>query len=171
MIIRVRSQDLPSFHIEILRHQPCAETLVLEQRKAHSPALQAFLELAQLLPEQMIAQVLVKVVQRGDVRVAKERREARGLDHVHQDEVLAANQLEVPHKIFRQQRIVQRGQKHQQRTTAQAQADERGQLVIIRRDRLRLQGVERIAAGAEMSLAVFGANERFDLIGKSKQSK
>ena len=46
------------------------------------------------------------------------------LQHVHQHQMLAADQIHVADKTFRQRRIIQRGQENQQGAAAQPQADE-----------------------------------------------
>jgi hypothetical protein len=56
-------------------------------------------------------------------------------------------------------------------SAAQAQADEGRDLVIVRRHDLRLERVERIAAGAEMGVAALGAHERLDLVGEGEQAE
>ena len=88
---------------------------LFEQRKLHAAPLQNFFQLAQILPRQMPAQTLIQIVQRVARPAGKQRADARRLQHVHQHQMLAAEQFHVAHKAFRQLRIVQRRQKNQQR--------------------------------------------------------
>ena len=85
--------------------------------------------------------------------------------------MLPADQIHVADEAFRQRRVIQRGQEHQQRAPAQPQPDERAEFIEIRRHDLRLQGVKRVAAGAVMGLAVFGAHEFFHLVGERQQAE
>src|SRR4030095_4979501 len=47
------SQELPPFDAQILRHQLGAQVFVIEHRKADTPALEGFVQFAQVVPEQM----------------------------------------------------------------------------------------------------------------------
>jgi hypothetical protein len=50
-----RSQGLALLHIEILRHQLSAQSLVVQQRELHPAPLEILLQLAQPLPAQVSA--------------------------------------------------------------------------------------------------------------------
>ena len=121
--------------------------------------MQHLAQLAQPLPLQVAAKVLIKPVHRRDVRVREHRHRTGRLQHVDQHEMLVADEVKVAHKAVRQQRIIKRGKKNQQRTPPQPQPDERAKLLKVRRHDARLQRVERIAARAVMRLAVLGAHE------------
>ena len=60
----LRFSDFPSYRLpllepQVLRNQFGAEAFVLQQGEADTAALQDLLQLAQVLPEQMAAQVLI----------------------------------------------------------------------------------------------------------------
>src|SRR6266850_1347204 len=135
------SEQLPLLHTQILRDQFRAEALVLEQRKLHTTPLQYFTEFAQVMPKQMAAQMLINPVERRDIRVSKHRSNAGRGQHVDHDQVLAPDQLHVPHKAFRNHGIVQRGEKEQESATAKPKSDKSADLVEVRRDDF---GLERV---------------------------
>src|SRR6266568_4523970 len=165
------SYQLPLLHVEIFRHELGAQVFVLEQRKAHPATLQNFFQLTQLVPENVPPQLLVNLVERRDVRVRKKRAHAGRLKHVHQDQVLPANQVQIPHKALGQHRVVERSQEHQQRAPAQAQPNETAKFIEVRRDDLRLQRVNRVAAGGVVRLAAFGADELLHLVAERQQAE
>jgi hypothetical protein len=129
------------------------------------------LKLAQFLPLQMAAEPAVQIIQAGNVRVREKRLHARHRQHVHQHQMVPPDQIHVADEAFRQRRVIQRGQEHQQRAPAQPQPDEHAQFIKVRRGDFRLQGVKRIAARAVMGLAVFGAHELFHLVRKRQQAE
>src|SRR5436190_9551154 len=100
----------------------------------------------------MAAEVLVEFIQQNDVRIGKNRRQTGRLQHIHKDQVLSVKQFNVAHKTFSHERIVKRGEEHQQCASAQTQTKERAKLIKIGRDDTGLERVERVAAGAVMDL-------------------
>src|SRR5690349_15716985 len=91
-------QELSPFHIQVLGNELRAQAFVPQHGKPHSPALQGFLQLPHLVPAQVAAKLLIKLVGRGDVRVGKKRRQARRLQHIYQNQVLPADELDVADK-------------------------------------------------------------------------
>src|SRR5439155_3557080 len=161
---------LPPLHAQILGDQLGAEALVLQQGKAHAEPLEDLLEFPQFVPEQVAAEMLVEFVHRDNIRVGEQRRDARRLQHIDQDQVLPANQFNVAHEAFGQEGIIQRSKEYQKRAAAQAQAQESAELVEIGRDDARLERIERVPAGAVMGLAVFGADEVLDLVAEREEA-
>ena len=66
-------------------------------------------------------------------------------------------------------RIVERGEKDEQRAFAQPQPDEGAQFLEIRRHALRMQRVEPVAAGVVMRLAVLRADEAEHAVAESDE--
>ena len=83
--------------------------------------------------------------------------------------MLPAEQIRAPHEAFRQERVIQGREENQQGPAPQAQADERGHLFKIGRDDLRLQPVNRIAAGAVMFPPILGPDEVLHLVTERHQ--
>src|ERR1700682_2961519 len=83
--------------------------------------------------------------------------------------MLPRDQRDVLNKAFSQYRVIQLGKKDQQRPAPEPQPDECAKLMKVRRGLLRLQMVERIAAGIVMRLAVFGANKLAQLVAKCNE--
>src|SRR5438445_7306900 len=165
------SYQLPLLHVEILRDELRAQLFVVEQRKTHAAPLQNFLQLTQLVPKRVTAQMPIYVVQRRHVRVGKQGPNAGRLEHIDQNQMLPANQVQVARETLRKHRVVERGKEDQQRAATQAQSDEGTKLLEIRRDDLRLQRVNRIATGRVMRLPVPGADKLLHSIGEGQQSK
>ena len=90
---------------------------------------------------------------------------------VKQYQVLPPNQFDVADERLRQQRIVQRGEEHQQRAPAQPHPQKSAQFVEIGRHQPRLECVKRVAAGVVMAFAVFCANKIFNFIAERHQAK
>ena len=72
-------------------------------------------------------------------------------------------------KALREHRIVERGEKDEQRALAQPQADEGAELLEIRRHALRLQRVEPVAARVVVRLPAFRADEAEHAIAEGEQ--
>src|SRR2546428_792684 len=126
-----RSYQLPLLHVKILRDELRAQFFVVEQRKAHAAPLQDSFQLTQLVPEQVPTQLLVNLIERRHGPVRKERSNTGRLEHVHEDQVLAADQIQVANETLGENRVVQRRQKNQQPPPAQAQPDDRAQFVEV----------------------------------------
>ena len=62
-------------------------------------------------------------------------------------------------EALREHRIVERGEEDEQRALAQPKPDEGAELVEVRRDALRLQRVEPVAARVVMRLARFSRGQ------------
>src|SRR5207247_6565956 len=91
--------------------------------------------------------------------------------HVHENQVLTANQVHIARETFREQGVVERSEENHQRAPTQAQSNEGTKLVEVRRDGLRLQRVNRIATGGVVRLAVFRTNEFLHFITESQQAE
>src|SRR6185503_17230333 len=70
---------------------------------------------------------------------------------------------------FGQHRVVERGEKHQQRTPAQSRSDEGADFVEVRRGVARFQRIERVAACGVVLFAILRAQENVGLVGKREQ--
>src|SRR5579872_1203715 len=100
-----------------------AQALVIQQRKLDSAPLQFLFKFAKVFPEQMPPQMLVEFIDRVWLGSFENRSHARRLDHVHQHEVLMADEFQVTGEAFGQGGIVQSSKKHQQSPPAQAQTN------------------------------------------------
>ena len=142
----------------------------IEQREANSAPVQHDLQFAELTPLKMAAELAINIVDpSGGLR--EERVRAAGSKHIHEHKVLAADQLDASREALRQQRIVERSEKNEQRPFAKPQPDESAQLVEIRRHRLRLQRVEAIAASVVVRLPALRADEAEHAVAESQQAE
>src|SRR6185369_15701735 len=167
----ISSDQLSLFDAEVLGNQFGAEPFVLQERKADAAPLQDLLKFPQLLPKQMSAEMLIEIIEGGQVGIGEQRDDSGRLNHADQDQVLAADQVDVADETFREDRVIQGGQEENERAAAQSQADESADFIIIGGRFPGLQGIEGIAAGAVMGLAVAGAEEGVDLVGKGEDAE
>src|SRR5881394_798083 len=101
----------------------------------------------------MPAETSIKVVKLGYILGSKEPDRFRRLDHVHEHQMLARNQIDMLNEGISQRRIVQGGQKYQECTPAKMEPQKCKEIFIIGRNDLRLQSVEGVAANVVMRLA------------------
>ena len=94
-----------------------------------------------------------------------------GLEHVHEDEMLAGDQFAGLGEALGEHRIVERGEEDEQRALAQPQPDEGAQFLEIRRHALRMERVEPVAAGVVMRLAALRADEAEHAVAESDQAE
>src|SRR5467141_3700326 len=111
----------------------------------------------------MAGETLTNFVGLSYVFARKKRPRFPGLNHVHEDEMLAREKIGVLNKIFGERRVVERGEKDEQCAPAQTQAHEREKILKIGCDDLRLERVERVAAKIVMSFSIFRADEGLHL--------
>src|SRR3954462_288678 len=88
------------------------------------------------------------------------------LHHVDDDEMLAAQEINVVDEFRAEHRIVERRQEHEERATTKPRADESEEVLEIRRHDLRLQGMKRVAANVVMRLAIARPDESLDSIAE-----
>jgi len=104
-------------------------------------------------------------------RAGKHRPGGRRLHHVDDDEMLAAQEINVIDEFRGEHRIVERRQEDEERATTKARPDEREKVLEIRRHDLRLESVERVAANVVMRLSIPGPNERLNAIAECEQTE
>src|SRR5258708_6539307 len=143
-------------------YQLKAQLLVLEERKPDASPLQHLLQFTEVFPKQMPAEVLVEFVYRVGLGASKDGSHSGRLDHVHQHQVLAADELKVAHKPLGEHWVIKCREKYQQCPPPQPEPNEGEKLLVIGGNRPWCQGVECIAAGTEVGLPGFGAHESFD---------
>jgi hypothetical protein len=54
-------QELPSLHVEILRHELGAQTFIVQYGVAHALALEDLAEFLEIVPAQVSAKMLVEI--------------------------------------------------------------------------------------------------------------
>src|ERR1043165_4500865 len=101
------SYQLPLLHVEILGNELRAQFFVVQQRKAHAAPLQHLFQFTQFVPEHVSAQALVDLIERAQVHIREKRSDTWRLEHVHQDQMLAADQVQAANKTLGEHRIVQ----------------------------------------------------------------
>ena len=143
--------------LEVLRHEFTRQALILQEGKVDAAPLENLLQLSEVMALEMSAEVAVEIVHGGGVRRREERIRAVRLEHVHQHEMLSGEQAHVAGEAFRKHGIFERREEDQQRTAAQARADERADLVEVRRDVRGFERVDGVAAGGVVALAVLRA--------------
>src|SRR5688572_19311025 len=129
---------------------------MLHLGKADASTLKDLLELPQLVPPEMAAELCIEMVHRFGSRVREQLRRLRLPHHVHKNQMLFSNQLDASDKTIGEARIIERSQTDDERAPAKPQPNEGEQLVVVRCDRLRLECIEGITARVVMRPAVAG---------------
>ena len=91
----------------MLSHQLRGEDGGVERGETDPAAAENFFELAETLPLQMAAETRVQIIHSADRRFVEERLGARWPQRVHEEEMLAGEQLRGGDEALREERIIQ----------------------------------------------------------------
>ena len=139
--------------------------------EAHALALEHLAEFLEIVPAQVSAEMLVEIIDSRHVGIGEQRRGARRLNHIHQDQVLVGNEVDAADKAFGQHRIIQRGEEYNERPPPQPQPDEAAHFVVVGINAARLECIDRVAAGVVVRFSIPRAHEGFHPVGKCQEAE
>src|SRR5688572_31296509 len=130
---------------------------MIEQREPHAVVMEAFSQLAQFMPDKVSAKAAIDLGDVLHVLAGKERIRFRRPEHVHADQVLPCEEIDLLREAFGESWIVEGGEKDEEGAAAQAKTQKGEKIVVVRRDARGLKAVERVAAEIVVGFAVFRA--------------
>jgi hypothetical protein len=94
---------------QILRDELGTQSLILEEGERDPAPPEDDFEFAEVVPKQVATEVPIDVVGIVHRRIGEQRDGTDRLRHIDEDDVLAADQFEVPRETLRERGIVQGG--------------------------------------------------------------
>ncbi len=165
------SHELAGFDFHVLAHELGGHAFLVEQVEADAAALEDFLELAQGVPLEVASEFSIKVVDAARAGAGEERGGAGGGEHIHEDEVLAPDEVDAVGEALGEHRVVEGGEDDEEGALAEAEADEGADFLKVGGDGAGLEGEQGVAAGVVVGFAAAGADEFFHAIAEGEDAE